>query len=99
MGVISTVKVVTRAEIKDSRLTLVQPGNREWVTAIETIRADGSIILPMIIFFGKVYISTWYDEKRLPSNWIIGLSKTGWINDALGLSSYVTSLINILVVV
>jgi hypothetical protein len=67
MGVISTAKVVTRAEIR-GRPTLMQPGNREWVTALETIRADGTTIPPMIIFAGKIHISTWYDEKQLPSN-------------------------------
>jgi hypothetical protein len=84
MGVISTAKVVTRRETK-GRPTLTQPGNREWVTALETIRADGTTIPPMIIFAGKVHISTWYDEKQLPVNWTIGLSETGWTNDALGL--------------
>jgi hypothetical protein len=54
MGVISIVKVITRAERKGC-LTLTQPGNREWVTAIETIRADGTIIPPIIIFAGKVH--------------------------------------------
>jgi hypothetical protein len=62
MGVISTAKIVTRAEIR-GRPTLTQPGNREWVTVIETIHADGTTILSMIIFAGKVYISTWYDEN------------------------------------
>ena len=84
MGVISTVKVVTRAERK-RRPTLTQPGNCEWVTAIETIRADRTIIPPMIVFTGKVHISTWYNEKQLPPNWIIGLSDTRWINDKLGM--------------
>jgi DDE superfamily endonuclease/Tc5 transposase DNA-binding domain/helix-turn-helix, Psq domain len=84
MGVISTAKVVTRAERK-GRPTLTQPGNREWVTAIETIRADRTIIPLMIIFAGKVHISTWYDEKQLPPDWIIGLSDTGWTNDELGM--------------
>ena len=39
----------------------------------------------MIIFAGKVHISTWYDEKQLPPDWIIGLSDTRWINDELGM--------------
>ena len=75
MGVISTVKVVTRAGTQ-GRPTLTQPGTREWVTVIETIRADGTTIPLMIILAGKVYISTWYDENRLPSDWAIGLSST-----------------------
>jgi hypothetical protein len=84
MGIIATAKVITRAETR-GRPTLIQPGNREWVTALETIRADGTTIPPMIIFAGKVHQSTWYDEKQLPINWVIGLSETGWTNDALGM--------------
>jgi hypothetical protein len=76
IGVLSTAKVVTRAETR-GRPTLTQPGNREYVTALETIRADGTMIPPMIILAGKVHISTWYDEKQLPSTWMVGLSDTG----------------------
>lgn len=83
MGVLATTKVVTRVETR-GRPSLVQPGNREWVTAIETIRADGTTIPPMIIFQGKYHISTWYD-KELPQDWLIALSDKGWSNDALGL--------------
>ena len=40
MGIIATAKVITLAE-KQSRPNLVQPGNWEWVTAIECINASG----------------------------------------------------------
>jgi hypothetical protein len=53
-GLISAQKVVTRAEYY-SRRSILRPGNREWVTAIEAICADGSS-LPCVIFKGKVYI-------------------------------------------
>jgi hypothetical protein len=41
----------------------------------------------MIILAGKVHISTWYNdsENRLPRDWVVGLSTTGWTNDVLGL--------------
>ena len=41
MGVISSAKVVTHTKTQ-GRPTLTQPGNREQVTGIETIRADGT---------------------------------------------------------
>jgi hypothetical protein len=40
MGLIANQKVVTRAEYYGRR-SLLQPGNREWVTTIESICADG----------------------------------------------------------
>jgi len=83
MGVISTAKVVTSSE-RSGWPVCVQPGNREWVTAIESICADGSILPPMIIFEGKVHISTWYIDT-LPKDWVVAVSEKGWTNDSLGL--------------
>lgn len=40
MGLCATAKVVTCADYYGRR-SVLQPGNREWVTAIETIGADG----------------------------------------------------------
>ena len=49
MGLISAQKVVTRAEYY-SRRSILQPCNREWVTAIEAICADG-YVLPLCVIF------------------------------------------------
>lgn len=56
MGVIATAKVVTGSERK-GRPVLLQPCNREWVTAIASICADGWSAPTMIVFEGKVHIS------------------------------------------
>jgi hypothetical protein len=39
----------------------------------------------MIIFEGKVHISTWYTDT-LPRDWTIALSDKGWTDDSLGLT-------------
>ena len=57
MGVISTARVVTRAE-RSNRPVSIQPGNREWVTAIDCISSYRWSLLPVIIFKGKVHQST-----------------------------------------
>jgi hypothetical protein len=51
MGLILSQKVVTRAEYYGRR-SILQPSNREWVTAIEIICADGYSLPPCIIFKG-----------------------------------------------
>ena len=61
MGLISSQKVVTRADYYGRR-ALLQPGNREWVTAIEAICADGYSLPPCVIFKGKVAIAGWFDN-------------------------------------
>lgn len=65
MGLTATAKVITRAEYYGRR-SLLQPGNREWVTVIETINASGWLLPPCIIFKGKVFIEGWFDN--LPNN-------------------------------
>ena len=53
MGVISTAKVITATE--KARTVSVQPGNREWVTVIESINSTRWVLLPMVIFKGQMY--------------------------------------------
>ena len=61
IGVITTAKVVTGSE-RSLRPVTIQPGNREWVTAIECVSSYGWTAPPMIIFDGKVHISSWYTD-------------------------------------
>ncbi|EAQ88445.1 hypothetical protein CHGG_05064 [Chaetomium globosum CBS 148.51] len=82
MGVASTSKVVTRSD-RRNRPVVIQPGNREWTTVIECINASGWSVDPMIIFEGKVHISSWYDGSVLPKTWRIGVSDNGWTTDEL----------------
>ena len=81
MGVIATAKVVTAAE--KARTDSIQPGNREWVTVIESVNSTGRILPPLIIFKGQLHQLSWYE--RLPSNWMVGVSENGWTTDELGL--------------
>ena len=55
MGVISSTRVVTRAEYY-GKAKLLQAGNREWVTTIECIHASGEVLPPCIIFKARGYI-------------------------------------------
>ena len=54
MGLCAHQKVITRAEYYGRR-SVLQPGNREWVTAIELINASGWALPPTLIFKGKQY--------------------------------------------
>jgi hypothetical protein len=83
MGLISAQKVVTRAEYYGRR-SILQPGNREWVTAIEAICADGYSLPPCVIFKGQVYIAGWF-ESNLPGDWRIEVSNNGWTTDEIGI--------------
>jgi hypothetical protein len=82
MGLISSQKVVNRAEYYGWR-RLIQPGNREWVTDIETICADGYSLPPCIIFKCKVAMADWF--KNLPQDWRFEVSDNGWTTDGISL--------------
>jgi hypothetical protein len=84
MGLIGTTHVVTSSDRRGRPVTL-QPGDREWVTSIECINSCGWVLPPMLIFAGKVHISTWYQNAEIPRDWVIALSDNGWTNDNLGL--------------
>lgn len=86
MGVISTARVVTGTERQ--RCPVVnQPGNRDWVTVIESVAADGRSIDPLIIFAGKLHQEQWFRELMDVNcaSWKLAMSETGWTNDEIGL--------------
>jgi hypothetical protein len=82
MGVALTAKVVTASETR-YRPKAVQPGNREWVTVIQGINAQGWAIPPYVIFSGQNHLSAWYSEES-PRDWRLGLSENGWTTNELG---------------
>jgi len=82
MGVITTAKVVTSVERSRTRPRSIQPGNRQWTTAIECIGATGRILPPMLLFKGKLRQKSWYEN--IPKDWTIEVSDNGWTTDDLG---------------
>ena len=84
MGLVATARVVTRANYY-GKASLIQPGNREWVTSIECINSTGWALPPCIIFKGKVHIEGWYQDSKLPRDWRIEISPNGWTTDEIGL--------------
>jgi hypothetical protein len=83
MGKITTQLVVTGSE-RRGKPKSIQPGNREWVTAIAAINAAGWSVPPFLIFAGRYHLSAWYEEKDIPRDWAIAVSDNGWTNNELG---------------
>jgi len=53
----------------------MQPGNREWVTAIEAVGARGVAASQLIIFEAVMHQVAWYTDGILPLDWAIGVRK------------------------
>jgi hypothetical protein len=81
MGVNSSQYIICSTEYHGKRKVL-QAGNHEWVTVVETINAEGGILPPYLIFKGKVFLERWFP---LPPKWAINLSLNGWTGDQIGL--------------
>ena len=77
MGMISTTMVVTSSE-RRSKPSLAQPGDREWVSVIQSINSRGETIPPFIIVAGQYHLSNWYEDSVLPKNWVISTTHNGW---------------------
>jgi hypothetical protein len=61
MGKISSQLVVTGLE-KPRKQKKLQPSDREWVTLVQGAFATGRVILPFLIFAGKVLITSWFAD-------------------------------------
>ncbi|KAF5269036.1 hypothetical protein FOXYS1_31 [Fusarium oxysporum] len=84
MGLIMAGMAVTGSE-RQGRPKAVQPGNREWITVIQAVNAEGQAIPPFIIGAGQYHLANWYRECNLPADWVIATSQNGWTNNQLGL--------------
>ncbi|EGU85420.1 hypothetical protein FOXB_04063 [Fusarium oxysporum f. sp. conglutinans Fo5176] len=61
------------------------PGNREWVTVIQAINAEGWAVQPFIVFAGQNHLANWYRESNLPGDWVITTTQNGWTDNQTGL--------------
>ena len=64
MGQICPSMVVTASE-RRARPKAIQPGNREWATAIVGVNALGEAIPPFLILKARNHLSSWYKDDDL----------------------------------
>jgi hypothetical protein len=81
ISLIQPGKIVTAVD--DVHAFEVMPGNRDWVSIIECILMEGSLLDPMVIFKGIQPIDDLPND--LPS-WQYAFSYNGWSNKQLALS-------------
>jgi hypothetical protein len=84
IGLITPGMVVTRAD-RRGRAKGIQPGNREWATAIICVNGEGWDVPPFLAVKGVNHLANWYSETDLPRNWVIKPTNNGWTNNETGL--------------
>lgn len=76
--------VVTRAD-RHGKRKAVQPGNREWSTAVCSINSRDRCIPPFIVLQVVYHLEHWYQNTNLPTDWVLNTSPNGWTNNDIGL--------------
>ncbi|EED21178.1 pogo transposable element, putative [Talaromyces stipitatus ATCC 10500] len=84
MGISSTAKVICSSD-RSGKPSLIQPGNREWVTIVECVGSTGTVVPPLIIFKSGTNRAECYTSPKLPPDWSITHSPNGWTSDEIGL--------------
>ncbi|KAM4055699.1 hypothetical protein HRG_015115 [Hirsutella rhossiliensis] len=85
--VLLAVRAYQQGQFKSTRKAAAayDPGNREWVTVIESINCQGWALPAKVIFQGKLHQASWY-ESGVPDDWHIAVSENGWTSDDLALN-------------
>jgi hypothetical protein len=84
MGMICPSLVVTRSD-RRGKGKAIQPGNREWATAITCISGDGFDVPPFLLVQGAFHLASWYTEGGLPDSWVVKPTSNGWTDNETGL--------------
>ncbi|EJU04684.1 CENP-B protein [Dacryopinax primogenitus] len=84
MGMIRATTVVISSE-RTARAKAIQPGNREWATAICCIAADGYVLPPCLCVLGRHHLATWYADNNIPEDWVVKPTDKGWTDNTTGL--------------
>jgi hypothetical protein len=82
LGICTNTRVL--AEAGKSRTYVQSPQNREWVSIVETVSADGRSLQPLIIFKGKDLQSTWFSHDSIP-DWLYTTSENGWTSNDIAI--------------
>ena len=61
-----------------------KPGRQEWVSVVECICADGSVVPPLVIFRGENLSRQWIPAS-IHGNWRFGCNSKGWTSNIHGI--------------
>ena len=86
-GVCAKVRVMVSKYETKKKAYMTQPGDRDWVSLIETVSMDGRALPPWIILKGKLYQKSWFQQlEKNESRGYIATTENGWTNNEIGLA-------------
>ena len=84
MGIVRAQMVVTRSD-RVGKPKAIQPGNREWATAICCAAADGHVVPPFLCVAGRFHLAAWYSSGYILADWVVTTTHNGWTDNSSGL--------------
>jgi hypothetical protein len=72
-------RIITR--YAHQKAYIPDPGNRESLTAIETISSNSHVLSPMLILSGTQHLEKWFFDGGLKDKTLVAVMETGYAND------------------
>ncbi len=82
IGTMESTRIVIDSTLRTKHQA--HPGRQEWVSMVECICADGTILLPLGIFKGKNVLQNWIPNVVL-DKWFFSANTKGWTSNLHGL--------------
>jgi DDE superfamily endonuclease/Tc5 transposase DNA-binding domain len=82
IGTMESTRIILDSTLRTKHQA--HPGRQEWVSMVECICADGSILPPLGIFKGKNVLQNWIPNEVL-DNWFFSANTKGWTSNLHGL--------------
>jgi hypothetical protein len=84
MGMIQPKMVITHSD-RVGKPKSIQPGNREWATAICCVAGDGYTVPPFLVVQGRYHLAGWFANGQIPDGWMVKTTSNGWTTNETGL--------------
>ncbi|APA15885.1 hypothetical protein sscle_15g106550 [Sclerotinia sclerotiorum 1980 UF-70] len=82
IGTMESTRIIIDSTLRTKHQA--HPGHQEWISIVECICADGSILPPLGIFKGKNVLQNWIPKEVLGS-WFFSANTKGWTSNLHGL--------------
>ncbi|TKA63056.1 hypothetical protein B0A49_08854 [Cryomyces minteri] len=85
LGVSSTARVIVPIEFRRCGIEVSQPGNRESVSIVEAVCANGRLLPPLLIWKAHSHLDQWYTQSLERQGWRYAYSDKGYTGNELAL--------------
>jgi hypothetical protein len=82
IGTMESTRIIIDSTLRTKHQA--HPGRQEWISMVECICGDGTILPPLGIFKGKNVLQNWIPDQ-VRNSWFFSANKKGWTSNLHGL--------------